>query len=209
MMKNIDRTTYNEILQEDILHFEKVFTEIGETDDKNLLYNKLFGKYKDPDKYTEWEINGVRFGADGICGLKYWIKYYDKPFNMDWIEDFNRMRSHLLIWPRHVQSINQRRMSCYKDRLDFALWDIEKSWSGIDSSVIRDKTESEKWIQKMKEKSFKEFMEKMDLSFMINPEGKVLNLETEDMRPFIDSDKFILSGEGYSRYLGNLLKIIS
>jgi hypothetical protein len=209
-MKNVDRSSYDEKLEEDIQFFQKVLDKKGETDNKSQLQNELFQEYVDPDKYTEWVINDIRFGADGICGLKYWIKYYNKPFNREWIEEFRKMRSRLLIWPRHVQSINQRRMSCYKDRLDYALWDIEKYWASIDSKLIRPNTNTEKWIQKMKKKyngAFTKFItDELDLGFMLNEEGKVMNLETEEMRPFKEDDKFILNGECYSRYLENMLK---
>lgn len=208
-MKNIDRSIYDKKLDDNITLFRQILPNISDPLDKIELRKILLPQYLDPDKYTEWTIDEIRYGADGICGLKYWIEYYNQPFSDDWINAYYTMRSKMLIWPRHVQSINQRRMACYKDRLDFALWDLEKCWVGNESRIVRKNTETETWVSKWKEKNFSYFLEELGLEQFLNQEGKVINLGTTEMRSFQETDIFELDAKSYCDYLNNLIQILS
>ncbi len=103
--------------------------------EKQITKDNL-AKYRDPDKYTKYEINidsiTVLIAQDGLCSIQ---KIFE--FSENIVKDYTFIRKNkfdFLIWPAYAMSINQIRATVFQDRIDFLLNDLEKFYKVIESS---------------------------------------------------------------------------
>ncbi len=144
--------------------------------ENNLKYLFDDTKYIDPDLFVSQEYKCPKnskktyiLASDGICGIKYLRKYISDDNN---IKDYYRtLRQLILVWPRHKESVNQRRWRKYRDRLDFTIYDIKQYYSDQKSYIV---TESDKdYFNSFG--GFNEFIECYGLDFLIK-DNAVINL---------------------------------
>lgn len=79
----------------------------------------------DPDKVSCEKGNSLK--SDGILSLKHCLAFNDSLEDM--ILDYETYRAsqyNIIKWPSHRLSINQLRYACFKDKIDYTLYDIKR-----------------------------------------------------------------------------------
>jgi len=135
------------------------------------------GTYIDPDIriVDSIEIKGETFqmSPDGICGIKFLQDNCDKA---NLAEAYATIRKKLFLWPKHKQNINQRRYSCFRDRIDFTIFDIREFYKkdSIESRLVKENSPSAKYLRLIG--SFKNFIEEYELQNFVDEKENVKNL---------------------------------
>ncbi len=167
-------------------------------------------EYIDPDLkiVEEKNVNNlhIRFSTDGVCGIKYLMKYY-KENNVE--KAYEIIRSKIIIWPKHRQSINQRRFSVFRDRFDFSIFDIKMFYKNRNegkaySKIVKEQSISAIFLNELGE--FKNFVEEYGLSNFLVGED-VINLATGKIIKSYDDYRF--SDVENTNYIQGLLDVIA
>lgn len=173
--------------------------------------------YLDPDRFIveKKEVDGfteaIRLSPDGICGITYLLKYYElKDNDKELAEAYKTIRSKIILWPKHRQNINQRRYACFRDRIDFTLYDISRFYAIVDkenreSRLIRKGSDSARFLNQFADfPSFAEEYE-FDKSFVDIKTGKVFNLSKENEETISSYEDYEFSEKINKKYLNNLI----
>lgn len=162
--------------------------------------------YIDPDRkiVEEQNIDGinVRFSPDGICGINYLMSYYE---GQDIDEAYSIIRSKEIMWPKHIQSINQRRYSFFRDRIDFTIYDIKEFYASMEkeSRLVRKDSLSAKYLMEIG--SFNNFIDEYGFDGFVE-KGRVKNLSTGETINGYDDYEF--SREVNQKYIEGLLTVL-
>ena len=176
--------------------------------------------YSDPDRFIVEEkgLDGIaetiRLSSDGICGITYLRKYYEFKDNyIELAEAYKTIRSKIILWPKHRQSINQRRYACFRDRIDFTIYDISRFYAIKDkenreSRLIRKGSDSAMFMNQFRD--FPSFVEEyeFDKSFVETKTGKVLNLSKDNGETISSYEEYEFSEKINKKYLNNLIEIL-
>ena len=162
--------------------------------------------YVDPDKRIIENLKigaeDIRLAPDGICGLKYLEKYLDK--EKDKADAYRLIRSKIIMWPKHEQSINVRRYAFFRDRIDFTLFDIKQYYENKGSKLIKGNTKTITYLNELK--PFENFVEKYELMSFIYNDGNVKNLAKGGV---IDGyGDYDFSADENKKYLNGLISIL-
>ena len=195
---------------------EKKYNDAVLKNSNNIFQGKL--EYNDPDYGIEKEIvinkktkETIRLSPDRICGITYLRKNYEfKADNEKLAEAYKIIRSKIILWPKHRQSINQRRYACYRDRIDFTLFDISQFYSSNlnpdkrSSRLVREGSDSARYLNEIGD--FKSFIKEYELENFIK-EGtiEVYNLSRKDGKTIISDEKYAFSDDINKTYLNNLI----
>ncbi len=186
-----EQTTYDSIVEKN-----SHLIEIG-----NL------SSYIDPDIKIEKEAKikneYIRFGADGICGIKYLEKFLDATPE-EKAKAYKLIRSKLVMWPRHRQSINVRRFQCFRDRLDFTIYDIQQYYLYGESRLVRKNSYTATFLDELE--SFERFIDEYSFRSFINENGDVKNLVSGEI--ITSYDEYEYSTEANRKYLQKLIQIL-
>jgi len=109
-------------------------------------------KIIDPDLNITEMIGGYKFAPDGICGHKYLEKYWNGDAEID--EAYKVIRSKVILWPKHKESINVKRYRKYRDRIDFTIFDLLSYFYDGSSSLIEPGTSTETIFEYLKPEDF-------------------------------------------------------
>ncbi len=173
------------------------------------IKNNDYSYLSDPDKKIEQKyiVEGeqITFSTDGICGVKYFNKYYAGENKS---EDYSLIRNKIIMWPKHKQSINQRRYACFRDRIDFTIFDIKIFYETLNnkeeskSRLILKNTLTYKYFKYLK--SFKNFIDEYELEIFVDDNENVINLSTEKL--INGYEDYCFNKETNTKYLKNLIK---
>lgn len=159
--------------------------------------------YVDPDaglkeEYTVEEEN-FTLSPDGICGVKYLRSFCNENVS----EAYSTIRSKVILWPRHRKNINQRRYACFRDRIDYTLYDIKIFYSEGESKLVKKDSITAKYLNSFG--NFESFLAEYELGcFVYN--GEVVDLVTQKN---ITSYKQYSYNEADNRvYIEELLRIL-
>lgn len=172
------------------------------------LKREMPSAYKEPDKLIEEVINGYRIAPDGICGIKYMIDFLDE--ESDLAENYEILRSIIILWPRHRGSINQKRYAKFRDRFDFTLFDISNVYNDMETFIVKKDSLTYKWLKKSFS-DFSDFCKKMGYNCFLNKSNtEVYNLSigTGEEKTISSIQEYTYGKEINQRYLTNVLKIL-
>lgn len=159
----------------------------------------------DPDKYINqiYIINSeeIKLGTDGICGIKYLKRYYN---NQKLKDVYITIRNKIIVWPKHIKSINQRRYQVYRDRIDFTIFDIKMFYENKESNLVVEKSKSERYLNKLG--NFKKFIEEYELQNFVNKNYEVYNLASNSNKVIKNYQDYEFSEEINKQYLINLVE---
>ena len=164
-------------------------------------------EYCDPDIgiVEDIKINGTTFrmAPDGICNIKYLKAFYDEK---NLAEAYSTIRNKLILWPKHKQSINQKRYACFRDRIDFTIFDIKQFYesSSTESKLVKRKSPSAEYLMLLG--SFEAFIKEYELGKFVDRKGNVKNLSTGGMITSYDDYKY--SDEENKNYLMALIELL-
>ena len=177
---------------------------------KNIDNN--FEPYQDPDtrivQIVEREGRKYRLGPDAICGIKY-LQETLHDTNIV-IEYYQCIRDTILLWPRHVNSINIRRYRFFRDRIDFTLYDILNYYQKNKSKLIDTDSIDSSFFDSFGKKAdgFYNFIEELGLEEFVDKKEKVvLNLGKEKKQP-IESYEEYDNPVNNPFYLKNLYSVL-
>lgn len=165
------------------------------------------GTYIDPDiRIVETiEVKGETFqmSPDGICNIKFLQANCDKA---NLAEAYALIRKKLILWPKHKQNVNQRRYSCFRDRIDFTIYDIQQFYKNgsIESRLVNKDSTTAKYLRLIG--SFKKFIKEYELRNFVDKAWNVINLSTGGT--IEDYSDYKYSKEINSKYLANLTKLL-
>ena len=164
-------------------------------------------KYCDPDIGIVEDIivNETTFhmAPDGICNLKYLEANYKKA---NLAEVYLLIRRKLILWPKHRQSINQRRYACFRDRIDFTIFDIKQFYESgsTEPKLVKRNSPSAEYLMLLG--SFEAFIKEYELGKFVDRKGNVKNLSTGGMITSYDDYKY--SDEENKNYLMALIELL-
>lgn len=197
----------------------------------NELVKKIIEEiYRDPDniKTKEYEIEknkSITLSLDGIVSKNNLQKLFP---TIEWINEYKIIRDEKyakIFWPRERPSINTLKVNCFKDRIDYTLYDIkiffeckqkineiDKLKKEIESNCTLKKAFTNqhtlKWLCSFN--NFEDFIDKMDLKIFVfqreDPHYEVLNIENLDKSESIDA--YCSNYEWSEKYYFNLKKIL-
>ncbi len=182
----------------------KIYYDPDDFDKK--LYENIKDRYKVLKEYEikkyAWyvfEKNDIRLALDCVIGWKAIINIlYSKNKKIEDIKEVetiydtirNPKNNGHLIWPKHTNSINQKRYSCFKDRVDYALYDIKKYYESNGNEedyrlkISYQEPNTKEWL-KDSFGNFKSFIEQMDLEDWCigkkDENGEVINYDVIDL----------------------------
>ena len=161
-------------------------------------------KYVDPDGYIVklFSVNEeqMRFSPDGICSIGYLKKYYK---NQDLLSDaYNTIRNKIIMWPKHRQSINQRRYACFRDRFDFTIFDIKQFYKKGESKLVLKDSQSAQFLKSLG--GFKNFILEYQLEIFVK-NNDIINLASLDGALISSYEDYIFSPEINEQYLEMLI----
>ncbi len=174
----------------------------------SLIKDENLSSYVDPDIKIEKEITiddeHIRLGPDGICGIKYIESYLDgTPEKI--AEAYKLIRSKLIMWPRHRQSINVRRYQCFRDRIDFTIFDIKQYYQNGESRLVKKDSDTVKYLDSLD--SFERFIDEYNFQSFVDENYDVKNLA--DGGIISNYDEYEFSTSVNKNYLLNLLVLLN
>lgn len=172
-------------------------------DNIDLINNGNIGKYVDPDNIVKlFSVNEerMRFSPDGICSIGYLKKYYK---NQDLLYDaYNTIRKKIIMWPKHRQSINNRRYACFRDRFDFTIFDIKQFYEKGESKLVLKDSQSAQFLKSLG--GFKNFILEYQLEIFVK-NNDIINLASLDGALISSYEDYIFSPEINEQYLEMLI----
>lgn len=189
---------------------EKNFMKYDKRVKENIsnICNESEGKYTDPDKRIEEIFNigkeQIRFSPDGICGINYLKKYYKNQDCQNFKDAYSIIRNKIIIWPKHQQSINQRRYLCFKDRMDFTIFDIDNFYKNGESKLVKKDSKSALYLEKLG--GIEDFIKEYELEKFVNKDNRVFNLAYSDDTVINGYEDYVFSPEINGKYLDGLIK---
>ena len=117
---------------------------------------------------------------------------------------YKLIRSKLVMWPRHRQSINVRRFQCFRDRLDFTIYDIQQYYLYGESRLVRKNSYTATFLDELE--SFERFIDEYSFRSFINENGDVKNLVSGEI--ITSYDEYEYSTEANRKYLQKLIQIL-
>ena len=164
--------------------------------------------YVDPDNKIEKDIKiddeHIRLGPDGICGIKYIESFLDGTLE-EMAEAYKLIRSKLIMWPRHRQSINVRRYQCFRDRIDFTIFDIKQYYQNGESRLVKKASDTVKYLDSLK--SFERFIDEYNFQSFVDENYDVKNLASGGI--ITSYDEYEYSFDINKKYLENLIAILA
>ncbi len=108
------------------------------------------------------------------------------------------------MWPRHRQSVNVRRFQCFRDRLDFTIYDIKQYYLYGESRLVKKNSSTAQYLDELD--SFERFIDEYCFHSFIAEDGNVKNLASGKIIKSYDEYKYSI--EVNRIYLQNLLQIL-
>lgn len=107
---------------------------------------------------------------------------------------------------KYKQNVNQRRYSCFRDRIDFTIYDIQQFYKNgsIESRLVKRDSPTAKYLKLIG--SFEAFIDEYELNSFVDKAGNVINLS--DGGAIEDYSDYKYSKETNSQYLVNLTKLL-
>ena len=174
----------------------------------SMIKKQDLSSYVDPDIKIEKEITiddeHIRLGPDGICGIKYIESYLDGTPEKK-AEAYKLIRSKLIMWPRHRQSINVRRYQCFRDRIDFTIFDIKQYYQYGESRLVKKDSDTVKYLDSLD--SFERFIDEYNFQSFVDENYDVKNLA--DGGIISNYDEYEFSASVNKNYLLNLLVLLN
>ena len=174
----------------------------------SMIKKQDLSTYVDPDIKIEKEITiddeRIRLGPDGICGIKY-IELFLDGTPEEIAEAYKLIRSKLIMWPRHRQSINVRRYQCFRDRIDFTIFDIKQYYQNRESRLVKKDSGTVTYLDGLD--SFESFLNEYDLQLFVDESGNVKNLANGGI--ISNYDEYEFSASVNKNYLLNLLVLLN
>lgn len=174
----------------------------------SLIKMQDLSSYVDPDNKIEKDIKiddeHIRLGPDGICGIKYIESFLDGTLEeMEVV--YKLIRSKLIMWPRHRQSINVRRYQCFRDRIDFTIFDIKQYYQKGESRLVKKDSDTVKYLDSLK--SFERFIDEYNFRSFVDENYDVKNLANGGI--ITSYDEYEYSFDINKKYLENLIAILA
>ncbi len=174
----------------------------------SMIKKQDLSSYVDPDIKIEKEITiddeHIRLGPDGICGIKYIESYLDGTQEKK-AEAYKLIRSKLIMWPRHRQSINVRRYQCFRDRIDFTIFDIKQYYQNGESRLVKKDSDTVKYLDSLD--SFERFIDEYNFQSFVDENYDVKNLA--DGGIITSYDEYEYSININKKYLENVIAIFA
>lgn len=120
-------------------------------------------------------------------------------------EAYKLIRSKLIMWPRHRQSINVRRYQCFRDRIDFTIFDIKQYYQNGESRLVKKDSGTVTYLDELD--SFERFLNEYGLQLFVDESGNVKNLANGGIISNYDEYEFSVSVN--KNYLLNLLVLLN
>lgn len=175
---------------------------------QNNIEHLTDGEYIDPDGLIEQMHENYRMALDGICGIKYLTKYINPDKKL---EDYYRcLRSFVILWPKHKDSINVNRYKYFRDRFDFTLYDIRNFYyKGESKIVIHD--EDKRFLRRFgnDKKGFHTFIQEFGYSKFLCENDELKNLGEDGCSPIKSFDDYKFNKVVNMLYLDNLYDLLN
>lgn len=181
-----------------------------------VLYKCLSQKYdlnlipKNCNLIQNIDDTEITLSADIICGWKQIYEYtnYDPQI---FIEKYDVIRSNKnlhFIWPKNTNSINQRRYSKYKDRIDFLLFDIKSYFEGkqTNMSPSYENQLTKIWLSQFNN-DFKYFVDTMRFQDFVDKNYDVINFGAEQDKNILSLYEYKGDKDTLRIYFDNIFKI--
>lgn len=175
--------------------------------------NAFIKEYRDPDPYIEESIfingNEYRMAPDGICGIKQLCNILT---SKELVDVYITLRKFIIIWPRHKQSINQRRYRLFRDRIDFTLFDIKQFYETGSCKLVKNtNTRSFAFLNEFE--NFPDFVNQMGYLRFVDTnvsDYRVKNLGATELNCYIsDYNQFSCDPTTLYTYIHNLVNLLS
>lgn len=107
------------------------------------------------------------------------------------------------MWPKHQQSINQRRYAYFRDRFDFTIFDIKNFYENGESKLVKKTSQSAGFLNRLCR--FENFILEYQLENFVK-NNEIINLASTDDDLISSYEDYGFSSEVNKQYLEGLIK---